>query len=107
MAIDNERLKQKATKLEEMLITYKGEPEVDALERALHILIASAKDKLISIEVEHVPGGYLFSEGSLRKFRDLEEAYASFRIEIYGLADSPVLDKIRKMKEERENKANQ
>lgn len=41
-----------------------------------------------------VPGGQRFNEGGLRKYADLEAAYALFKIELTG-GESPVLRNLR------------
>ncbi len=41
-----------------------------------------------------IPGGRYFNEGSLRRYPELEQAFARFRIEATG-GESPALRKLR------------
>ena len=43
------------------------------------------------MEWRDIPGGYFFAEGKFSGYRDLEKAFAEFRIEITG-GDNPVLE---------------
>ncbi|WP_160167805.1 hypothetical protein [Vibrio campbellii] len=43
-----------------------------------------------------VPCGYLFVEGALGKYKDLEEAYADFKVEVTG-GNDPLLEKIKRL----------
>ena len=63
---------------------------------ALSNLIKLAREGSITVplELEAVPGAYYFTEGGLRRYRDVEEAYAAFKIEVTG-GESPVLRALR------------
>lgn len=60
--------------------------DVRALFAALYPLLeASSKCEVYSpVEWRDVPGAPLFRDGSLLEYRDLEEAYSLFKIEITG-----------------------
>jgi hypothetical protein len=68
------------------------EPEAALLGSALSTLIEAALAGGVSAPLEWkvVPGDFFFSEGNLGKYRDLESAYAAFKIELTG-GPSPVL----------------
>jgi hypothetical protein len=53
------------------------------------------------IEWSAIPGGWLFAEGILRAYPDLENAYAEFKTEVTG-GESDVLRKVRRRIEDGE-----
>ena len=85
--MDIKKLKNYASKLETVLNQYSAsDREVKLLSESLKDHIEMAKQGKITapLEYQSVPGSYFFNEGNLRKYADLEEAYAEFRIEITG-----------------------
>lgn len=94
MAMDSEKIKIAAVRLEGLLLGYsRHDGEVTNLLNALRPLLVKAKDGRIfsPMEWRDIPGGVLFTEGLLRKYRDLEDAFAEFRIELTG-GDNPILE---------------
>ena len=86
-----------AAKLEKLFLQYeKVDSEVRDLHETLSPLIVDGQNGNVTQPMEwgDVPGAYYFSEGDLRKYRDLESAYAEFKIELTG-GESPVLRDIR------------
>lgn len=95
--MDQVLLAASAATLENILLQYVGrDAEASALHAALAPLIEDARKGKIATPVEwrDVPGGYAFSEGRLRQYADLEQAYAAFKIEVTG-GESPVLRALR------------
>lgn len=89
-SMDQVRIAGAAQQLEHILNTYaQGDAEVRSLKNALTRLIERAKGREISSPLSwaDIPGGYLFTEGNLGKYKDLEEAFATFRIEVTGRRD--------------------
>jgi hypothetical protein len=85
--MDQVLIAESAGKLEKILLQYSSvDVEIASLLRALSSLIALARaGKIVTpIDSRDVPGNYPFVEGNLRKYNDLETAYARFRIEISG-----------------------
>lgn len=85
--MDIKKLKNFASKLETVLNQYSAsDREVKLLSESLKDHIDMGKQGKITapLEYQSVPGSYFFNEGNLRKYADLEEAYAEFRIEITG-----------------------
>lgn len=90
-------LEKSAEKLERLLHQYAiGDAEVGVLLDALAKIISDARAGKISTPLawREIPGAIWFSEGHLRKYGDLEAAFAEFRIEVTG-GESPVLRKLR------------
>lgn len=86
-------IKTTAVALEILLQKYaQSDSEAAGLFEALKQLIMRAKNGNVSAPMEwsDIPGSYFFTEGTLRKYRDLEKAFAEFRIELTG-GDNPVL----------------
>ncbi len=76
-----------ASELQRLLQHYAScDAEVGGLLHALTALLQSAQAGTITAPIEwrDIPGAYLFSEGNLRHYRELESAYATFKIEITG-----------------------
>lgn len=95
--MDQFLLESSAKRLEEVISQYSfDDAEVKALSYALSKLIADARAGKIVCPVEwrDIPGTYSFTEGGLRKYSDLEKAYAEFKIEISG-GESPLLRRLR------------
>lgn len=95
--MDQVLLLRSANKLEELLSRYSvADEEVRGLFDALSLLIAGARaGKVVSpVEWGSVPGAYNFTEGGLRRYSDLETAYAEFKIEVTG-GESPLLRSLR------------
>ncbi|NRR33135.1 hypothetical protein HSX11_23465 [Oxalobacteraceae bacterium] len=65
---------------------------LSALEPLIEKSIAG--EILAPYEWRAVPGSYYFTEGTLRKFPELESAYSKFTIELTG-GETPVLKKLR------------
>ena len=81
--VSKSNLKQLAESLENELIKYGATDEAAmALLDSLSTLIKSAKDGSLIDNVENVPGRTSFTEKGLSKYRDLEEAYALFKLEV-------------------------
>ena len=76
-------LKLLAENLERLLIKYAAADDAaKALLRSLIDLIQSAKNGAITNNVDDVPGRFSFTERGLSQYRELEEAYALFKLEI-------------------------
>jgi hypothetical protein len=80
-------LKERAAKLEELLIKYAPiDEDACSLHRGLEKFLVGAKnlefDEFIARDL--VPGVYLFDETNLQAHRDLTEAYFLFRSELCG-----------------------
>ncbi|WP_448102745.1 hypothetical protein [Luteibacter jiangsuensis] len=85
--MNKELLKQKAEALKELLQKYSVvNPEAGSVLISLQGLLTKAMNHEISAPIEWVsiPGAYQFNEGSLRQYKDLENAFAEFRIEVTG-----------------------
>jgi hypothetical protein len=95
--MDQALLVAAAEKLENLMLRYSA---ADARVRHLHGVLSEVIDDarngriLTPLEWGDVPGSYGFTEGQLRQYRDLEAAYARFRVEITG-GESPVLRALR------------
>lgn len=90
-------LKKSAEALKQVLAKYAPlDPEAKYLQDSLSSVIDEVlADKITApIAWASVPGGYYFNEGSLRKYDDLETAFAEFKIELSG-GESPVLRQLR------------
>ncbi|WP_346830264.1 hypothetical protein ABDX87_24860 [Pseudomonas abietaniphila] len=86
-------LKAKAIALEAQLQLHAPlDPEAIRLWSALKPLLTLAKAEQISqpLETREVPGRYLFTEKNLQQYGELEEAYATFAIELTG-GETPAL----------------
>jgi hypothetical protein len=95
--MDQRLLKKSAENLEKVISKYAStDAEVDGLYKSLSTLIADARagEIILPVQWEDVPGAYGFLEGGLRQYRDLEAAYASFKIEVTG-GESPLLKSLR------------
>lgn len=91
------KLAQCAHRLQIIFLQYEvADSEVRDLHDTLSGLIADAQNGSVThlMEWRDVPGAYYFSEGNLRKYRDLESAYAEFKIELTG-GESSVLRELR------------
>lgn len=99
--MDKILLQQKAEALEAILLRYAAEDsEAASVLRGVRPLIERAKEQTIDVplEIREIPGGYFFDEGSLRKYRDLENAYAEFCIEATG-GEPPALKMFRESRD--------
>lgn len=85
--MNRNRLKTRARELEALLKKYAhSDSEADSLLRSLSHQIEEAKNEDITMPMEwrDISGSWLFLEGTLRKYPDLEAAFAQFRIEVTG-----------------------
>src|ERR1700733_967218 len=85
--MNKELLKQKAEALTRLLHKYSlVNPEAESVLMSLQGLLTEAMNHEISAPIEwrSIPGAYQFNEGSLRQYKDLEDAFAEFRIEVTG-----------------------
>ncbi len=83
--MNSNRIKTTAIELEALLKEYaQNDSEADSLLRSLNHLIEEARNGSITMPMEwrEIPGSRSFVEGALRKYPDLESAYAKFRTEI-------------------------
>ena len=95
--MDQQRLQARAAELEQWLARLApADGEVADLRSALEPLLALAGSGGLSAPLPwgDIPGGRYFNEGSLRRYAELEQAFARFRIEATG-GDSPALRKLR------------
>lgn len=79
-------LKSAAEKFERELAKLAGDSEVVSLRSAMLPLIDAAKAGRIeaALQWREIPGARLFSEGDLRRHRELESAYSAFCVELTG-----------------------
>ncbi len=85
--MDQAAIQSSALKLKDLLDRYaKSDASARTLRGTLRRYIDAALDGKITTPAEwgDIPGGHLFLEGTLGKYPDLEEAFATFRIEITG-----------------------
>lgn len=98
-------MKQKAEALEALLLKYgTQDADVRSLRGGLRPFLDKAKAQTIDtpLDTRLIPGRYLFDERGLRKYGDLEQAFAEFRIEASG-GETPALKWLKeKMRKERE-----
>jgi hypothetical protein len=90
-------LRQRASELESLLRHYAAlDAEVAQLLSALTPLLSAVIDGKAQTPMEwrDVPGDFYFNERGLRKYRDVEDAYAKFKIELTG-GESPTLRALR------------
>lgn len=83
-----------------LLIKYASEDSVvDSLYRDLSKILEDAILGKIDgpLDGNDIPGSNSFIEGRFRKYSDLEEAYASFRVELKG-GESLALKRLRQKK---------
>ncbi|MBW3507734.1 MULTISPECIES: hypothetical protein [Janthinobacterium] len=95
--MDQQSLQARAAELEQVLGRLAGaDTEVADLRSALEPLLALAGSGALTAPLAwgDIPGGRYFNEGSLRRYPELEQAFARFRIEATG-GDSPALRKLR------------
>jgi hypothetical protein len=95
--MDQAILRQRADELETILKKYAAaDSDVVPLYSALKDLLDRARSGLFfkPIEWGELPGRAYFSEGSLRKYRDLESAYSEFAVEATG-GETPTLRALR------------
>ena len=95
--MDQQRLQALATELEQLLARLaSADAEVADLRSAVEPLLALAGSGALSAPLAwgDIPGGRYFTEGSLRRYPALEQAFARFRIEATG-GESPALRKLR------------
>jgi hypothetical protein len=95
--MDQQRLQACTAELEQWLARLAlADAEVADLRSALEPLLALAGSGALSAPLPwgDIPGGRYFNEGSLRRYPELEQAFARFRIEATG-GESPALRKLR------------
>lgn len=95
--MDPMALKNAAIALRLLLDSYAtADQEAYLLREALGDVLDRAIAERIDLPLQRrdIPGGWFFDEGSLRKYPDLELAYATFCIEARG-GESPVLNALR------------
>ncbi|MBA5607392.1 hypothetical protein H3H36_18710 [Duganella sp. FT3S] len=95
--IDRAALKKKAEKLaRELFIHAKHDNQVKCLLGGLLPFIEDAIAERVDepLRWADMPGAYFFNEGHLRKYSDLESAYAEFKLEMTG-GETPALRKLR------------
>ncbi|OEZ58412.1 hypothetical protein [Janthinobacterium lividum] len=95
--MDQQRLQAHAAELEQLLARLgPADGEVADLRSALEPLLALAGSGALSAPLPwgDIPGGRYFTEGGLRQYPELEQAFARFRIEATG-GESPALRKLR------------
>jgi hypothetical protein len=95
--MDAVKVKASAEKLAALLLRYSAtDEEAKKLQGALAKLLSDAAGGLVvsPLDWRDIPGAYHFNEGGLRKYPDLETAYAELRIELTG-GESPVLRELR------------
>jgi hypothetical protein len=95
--MDQSRLQACTAELEQLLARLAPvDAEVDDLRSAVEPLLALAGSGALSAPLAwgDIPGGRYFTEGSLRRYPALEQAFARFRIEATG-GESPALRKLR------------
>ena len=95
--MDQQRLQAHVAELEQLLARLApNDGEVADLCSALEPLLALAGSGALSAPLPwgDIPGGRYFNDGSLRRYPELEQAFARFRIEATG-GDSPALRKLR------------
>ncbi|PZQ35055.1 MAG: hypothetical protein DI560_26965 [Pseudomonas putida] len=91
--MNTQSLKQKSLKLRLIIDSLKAQdPAALKLRVELEPLMTAADQELIRTPMEwrDIPGRYLFTEEGLRRYRELEHAFAEFRIELSG-GESPTL----------------
>ena len=95
--MDQQRLQALATELDQLLARLaQTDGEVADLRSALLPLLAQVAAGALSAPLPwgDIPGGRYFTEGGLRRYPALEQAFARFRIEATG-GESPALRKLR------------
>ena len=95
--MDQQRLQALAAELEQLLARLApAAGEVADLRSAVEPLLALAGSGALSAPLPwgDIPGGRYFTEGGLRQYPGLEQAFARFRIEATG-GESPALRKLR------------
>ncbi|MNM37015.1 hypothetical protein D3C81_477370 [compost metagenome] len=95
--MDQQRLQACAAELQQVLARLApADMEVADLRSALEPLLALAGSGALSAPLPwgDIPGGRYFTEGGLRRYAELEQAFARFRIELTG-GGSPALRKLR------------
>ena len=95
--MDQQRLQASAAELAQWLARLaSGDTEVADLRGAVEPLLALAGSGGLAAPLPwgDIPGGRYFTEGGLRRYPELEQAFASFRIEATG-GESPALRKLR------------
>ncbi|WP_299493412.1 hypothetical protein [uncultured Shewanella sp.] len=81
--VTEHNLKQLAENLERLLIKYSVKDDAaKALLRSLSELLQSAKNGTLKDNVDDVPGRMSFTERGLSQYRELEEAYALFKLTV-------------------------
>ena len=85
--MDQKKITESAERLRQLLHTYSStDIEVAQLLSGLAPFIEDALAGKIREPLKwgNIPGAYYFMEGTLRKYAELETAYANFKIEITG-----------------------
>lgn len=95
--MDIAKVRESADQLASLLMHYSAiDEEAKQLKFALTELLEGVQSgrTVGPLDWREIPGDYYFNEGGLRKYRDLETAYADFKIELTG-GESPVLRELR------------
>lgn len=88
--VDQAAIERAAENLSALLDRYASESsEVQQLRRELLPFMERARDASIRSPLSwaDIPGAYLFTEGTLGKYRDLEDALAKFKLQVTGIGD--------------------
>ena len=97
--MDQLKIETKAKRLRRLLEQYstRSDSALEALNSLKELLENAVSGRLTSpLKWSDVPCGYLFVEGALGQYKDLEEAYAEFKVEVTG-GNDPLLDKIKNL----------
>ena len=90
--MDGQNVRGVVETLETVMDQYADDGEVQQLAQALIPVLAYLKSapEGTLLDWAAIPVGRMFEEGGLRRYPDLEDAYACFRIAVTG-GDSPAL----------------
>ena len=97
-------LRDKAITLQKLLQKYAAQSKQakDALNMLDVLLKGGISGKLTKkVDWADVPCSYMFLDGELGAFKDLENAYATFKAEITGNYDTPLHAKIQEMRDQK------
>jgi len=98
-------VREYAAELERQLERHKREDaQVQTLADSLSPLFDQIRSGSMKEPFEHIPGDYWFTEGSLGRFSDLENAFSKFKLAALGELEKPttlaLLDRIRQLRRE-------
>lgn len=97
--MDKKKIALKAKRLWSLLDKYSltNDSAMKAFNALKNLLIKASSGQINSpLKWSEVPCGYLFVEGELGRFKDLEEVYAEFKVEVTGGNDQ-LMDKIKNL----------